>query len=130
MALILARHLSQQEQVGSRCGDLISPAQSRISANSTAFRFRRVEPVNAHRLESIRRVAWLLRAAQPDVLMPYTWLLNVVCGFVWKWAGAGLCVWNQRDEGLFLPYATWERWAVQRTPRFIANSACRGAVCD
>ena len=41
---------------------------------------------------------------------------------MWKWAGAGLCVWNQRDEGLFLPYATWERWAVQRTPRFIANS--------
>ena len=29
---------------------------------------------------------------------------------------------TQRDEGLFLPYATWERWAVQRTPRFIANS--------
>ena len=119
-ALILARHLSQQEQVGSRCGDLISPAQSPDICEQHGI--RRVEPVNAHRLESIRRVAWLLRAAQPDVLMLYTWLPNVVCGFVWKWAGAGLCVWKQRDEGLFLPYATWERWAVQRTPRFIANS--------
>src|SRR4029079_3720405 len=28
----------------------------------------------------------------------------------------------QRDEGLFLPQTTWERWAVQRTPRFISNS--------
>jgi glycosyltransferase involved in cell wall biosynthesis len=31
-------------------------------------------------------------------------------------------VWNQRDEGLFLPQTTWQRWAVQRTPRFISNS--------
>ena len=82
----------------------------------------RVEPLNASRLESIRRVAHLMREARPDVLLPYTWLPNAVCGFVWQSTGARLCVWNQRDEGLFLPKTTWERWAVQRTPRFISNS--------
>ena len=79
-------------------------------------------PCDTNRLESIRALAHFLREARPDVLLPYTWVPNVVCGFVWKSTGARLCVWNQRDEGLFFPKSTWERWAVQRTPRFISNS--------
>ena len=120
-ALILARHLSEHEKATVEVWGFNKSGPVADICEQHGIRWR-VEPVNAHRLESIRRVAWLLRAAKPDVLLPYTWLPNVVCGFVWKWAGARLCVWNQRDEGLFLPQTTWERWAVQRTPRFISNS--------
>lgn len=118
-ALILARHLSQRDKVEVWGFNKSGPVADACEEHGIRWR---VEPVNPQRLQSIQRVAWALRAASPDVLMPYTWLPNVVCGFVWKWVGARLCVWNQRDEGLFLPRTTWERWAVQRTPRFISNS--------
>lgn len=118
-ALILARYLAQQEKVEVWGFNKSGPVADICEENGIRWR---VEPVNPQRLQSIQRVAWVLRASRPDVLLPYTWLPNVVCGFVWKWAGARLCVWNQRDEGLFLPRTTWERWAVQRTPRFISNS--------
>ena len=121
-ALILARHLSRQEQAMVEVWGFnkSGPVAGICEEHGIPWR---VEPLDADRLESIRRVAWLLRAAQPDVLLPYTWVPNVVCGLVWKWAGARLCVWNQRDEGLFLPKTAWERWAAQRTPRFISNSS-------
>ena len=120
-ALILAQHLSRHEQAAVEVWGFNKSGPVADICEQYDIRWR-VEPLNANRLESIRRVAWLLRAARPDVLLPYTWLPNVVCGFVWKWTGARLCVWNQRDEGLFLPQMAWQRWAVQRTPRFIANS--------
>ncbi len=118
-ALILARHLSQREKVEVWGFNKSGPVADICEEYGIRWR---VEPVNPQRLQSIQRVASVLRASGPDVLLPYTWLPNVFCGFVWKWAGARLCVWNQRDEGLFLPQRTWERWAVQRTPRFISNS--------
>jgi glycosyltransferase involved in cell wall biosynthesis len=120
-ALILARHLAQQEQAAVEVWGFnkSGPVADICQQQGIAWR---VEPLDANRLESVQRVAWLLRGARPDVLLPYTWVPNVVCGLAWKSAGARLCVWNQRDEGLFLPKTTWERWAVQRTPRFISNS--------
>jgi glycosyltransferase involved in cell wall biosynthesis len=120
-ALMLARHLSGQEQATVEVWGFNKSGPVADICEQHGIRWR-VEPINANRLESIRRFARLLRAARPDALLPYTWLPNVVCGFVWKSTGARLCVWNQRDEGLFLPKTTWERWAVQRTPRFISNS--------
>ena len=118
-ALMLARHLSRQAEVEVWGFNKSGPVADICEQHGIRWR---VEPLNAGRLESIRRFAWLLRAASPDMLLPYTWLPNVVCGFVWKSTGARVCVWNQRDEGLFLPKKTWERWAVERTPRFISNS--------
>ena len=118
-ALILARYLAQREKVEVWGFNKSGPVADICEEHGIRWR---VEPVNPQRLQSIQRVAWVLRASGPDVLRPYTWLPNVVCGFMWKWVGAQACVWNQRDEGLFLPRTTWERWAVQRTPRFISNS--------
>ena len=120
-ALLLARHLSRHEQATVEVWGFNKSGPVAEICEQHDIRWR-VEPLNADRLQSVQRFAWLLRAARPDVLLPFTWRPNVVCGFVWKWAGARLCVWNQRDEGLFVPRTTWERWAVQRTPRFIANS--------
>ena len=64
----------------------------------------------------------MLRDAGPDILLPYTLLPNVVCGLVWQRTGARLCVWNQRDEGIFSLEQKWQQRAAQQTPRFIANS--------
>jgi glycosyltransferase involved in cell wall biosynthesis len=74
------------------------------------------------RLISLAKVAWMLREVCPDILLPYTLIPNVVCGLIWKWTGARLCVWNQRDAGIVRLNSRVERWAAQRTPQFISNS--------
>ncbi len=68
------------------------------------------------------RVAVLLRHCKPDLLLPYTFFPNIICGLVWRFTGAKLCVWNQRDEGFFLERAFWRSLAVHLTPYFISNS--------
>ena len=67
------------------------------------------------------RLVAALRRLRPDVLMPYYALPNLACGLTWRAAGARLCVWNQRDEGL-RAHQRLEAMAAQRTPCFIANS--------
>jgi glycosyltransferase involved in cell wall biosynthesis len=70
----------------------------------------------------LRNFSRLLRAARPDILLPYTLIPNVVCGLVWQRTGARLCVWNQRDEGIFTLNPKWQQRATQQTPQFISNS--------
>lgn len=74
------------------------------------------------RLRALSRFAAELGKLGPDILLPYYTLPNIACGLVWQRAGAGLCVWNQRDEGLLLTRTVWHRTAVKRTPLFIANA--------
>jgi glycosyltransferase involved in cell wall biosynthesis len=119
-ALILAKHLVERERArveiwGFNQSGPVAETCERLGLPS------RVVPYDSSP-SSFRRFAQQLRSARPDVLLPYTWMPNVVCGLVWRWTGARLCVWNQRDEGLFLPTTKCEWRAVQRTPRFIANS--------
>lgn len=71
---------------------------------------------------TLARFASLLRREKPDLLIPYTFLPNLVCGLAWRFAGARLCIWNQCDAGFFLERGGWHRLAVRLTPRFIANS--------
>ena len=73
-------------------------------------------------LKDLARLAWALRRARPDVLMPYITFQNVACGLIWRLTGAKLSVWNQREEGLIRLGASAENAAVARTPLFIANS--------
>jgi glycosyltransferase involved in cell wall biosynthesis len=49
------------------------------------------------RMLSLLRVAAALRRLKPDVLLAHTNLPNVVCGLIWRLAGARLAVWNQWD---------------------------------
>jgi glycosyltransferase involved in cell wall biosynthesis len=74
------------------------------------------------KLHSLARLAWALRRARPDVILPYTMRPNVLCGLLWRLAGARLCVWNQRDAGLQRMGPRLERHVVARVPRFVANS--------
>lgn len=71
------------------------------------------------------RLAAGLRRLRPDVLLPYYALPNLACGLIWRAAGAKLCVWNQRDEGI-RAHERLEAMAAHRVPCFIANSP--GAV--
>jgi len=71
--------------------------------------------------ELVNLILWL-RKEKTDILLPYTWLPNVVCGLVWKFTGAKLCIWNQRDEGCYLNTGFWHKTAVRLTPSFISNS--------
>lgn len=66
-------------------------------------------------------LARLLRQQRPDILLPYTSFPNVVCGLAWRWTGARVCIWNQRDAGRNLdsPAAPW---AIRNTPLFLSNS--------
>ena len=59
-----------------------------------------------------------IREAAPDVLLPYTWFPNVLCGLVWRFTGARVCVWNQRDSGVSLdPSRAAHRPTPQRRDR-------------
>ena len=114
-ALILARYLSEREQ-----------------ADVEIWGFNRSGPVadicEQHGIKwrvvpcELRKVARLLRHARPDILLPYTSIPNVVCGLVRQRTGARLCVWNQRDEGIFSLDAKWQHRAADRTLQFISNS--------
>src|SRR5206468_3348910 len=53
-------------------------------------------PGRFKRPKSLAAFARRLRQARPAVILPYMEMPNLVCGLVWRWTGARLCVWNQR----------------------------------
>ena len=125
-ALILAKHLFEQEQAAvevwgfNKSGPVAEICdQSGVSWRIVPFPFK---GGRVARSIALARVALSLRRARPDLLLPYTFVPNVVCGLVWRWAGVRACVWNQRDEGRMPFVANWARSAVRRTPMFISNS--------
>lgn len=74
------------------------------------------------RVRSLYRFNLVLKELQPDIILPYTYLPNVVCSLVWRFAGARLCVWNQRDEGRCLDRNIWHRLAIGLAPCRVSNS--------
>ncbi len=68
------------------------------------------------------RFARTLRRWRPEIVLPYTAFPNVICGLSWRVAGAGVCIWNQRDAGLGLTSPA-VGWAVRNTPLFLSNSS-------
>lgn len=83
----------------------------------------------AGRLRSLVRLARAVRALRPEVLLPYCTYPNTVCGLVWRYTGASLCVWNQLDV---LPFGRVGKRLAHRaagsTPLFVSNSQ-HGAEC-
>lgn len=66
-----------------------------------------------------------LKLIQPDLLLSYTWLPNVLCALVWRLTGVRQFVWNQRDDGWGLNQSLIHRLAVRLTPQMTSNS-CAG----
>jgi glycosyltransferase involved in cell wall biosynthesis len=124
--LLLARHLLREERALVEVWAFIGPGRAAELCDEWGIPWR-VVPVawgagRARRARALFRLAAALRRARPRVLLPYTVLPNVLCGLVWRWTGARLCVWNQRDEGRGLTGTRHERQALAGTPLFISNS--------
>ncbi|HEU4431869.1 MAG TPA: glycosyltransferase [Pyrinomonadaceae bacterium] len=125
-ALILARHLFEKEQAAVEVWGLNKSGPVTQMCDQIGVPWRIVPfPFKGGRVArsiALARIALSLRRARPDLLLPYTFVPNVLCGLVWRWVGARACVWNQRDEGRMPFFADWARAAVKRTPIFISNS--------
>lgn len=125
-ALLLARYLQHTQKAevqiwafGSK-GPLINICESygvfwyRIPIN---LKIRYVGPLSA-----LFILVWQLRHVRADIVLPYSSNCNVMCGLIWRWTGAKLCVWNQRNGGI-APVSSWvNRWAIRLIPWFISNS--------
>lgn len=121
-ALILAQHLVKHEQATVEVWGFNKPGPVARICDELGVPWRVVPFQSGSSPWSLRKLARTLREARPDILLPYTFVPNVVCAALWKWTGAQACVWNQRDEGITPFGANWERSAVQRAPMFISNS--------
>lgn len=124
-ALILAKYLSGHEQAHvevwgfNKSGPVAEIcAQHGLPTRVASFPFVENWP---SRRGALVEVCSGLRRAKPDLILPYTFGPNVVCGSVWKWTNASSCVWNQRDEGIVALDSPPVHWAAQATPRFISN---------
>lgn len=82
------------------------------------------------RVISLTKLALTLRRERPDIILSYTTIPNLACGIVWRYSGARLFVWNQRDEGLLLNKKWWHRLAVGRTLHFLCNSGAGRAFLE
>jgi len=71
---------------------------------------------------SMLRLLAALRQFRPDAILPYTLLPNVLCGCLWRMAGARTCIWNQRDVVDWHVGLTAERLALRQVPLFVSNS--------
>ena len=129
-ALILARYLSEHEQAVVQVWGFNKTGPVAAMCERHGLPWRVIQfPFTGPRLKQLRsliRVTSALRETKPDLLLPYTFGPNIVCGLIWRWTGARACVWNQRDEGIVLYGSAVARWAAKRTPQFISNSL-RGA---
>lgn len=125
-ALILAKHLVKHEQAAVEVWGFNKPGPVARTCDDLGVAWRVVpypfQSGSLARRFALLKLTRLLREARPDILLPYTFVPNVVCGAVWQSTGARACVWNQRDEGIAPFRASWERSAVRRTPLFISNS--------
>ena len=124
-ALILARYLSEHEQAivevwGFNKSGPVAEVCQQYGLPSRVIPYPFTES-RFSRLKALLRVGRALRRAKPDILLPYTFGPNVVCGLVWRWTGARACVWNQRDEGIVPFTSPSVRWAARQTPRFVSN---------
>lgn len=125
-ALLLARHLQEEKHAQVEFWGFRKPGRASELCDEYGIPWRIVPFRWAYskvkRIGHLTRFAYCLRLVQPDIVMPYTMLPNVVCGLTWRSSGAQVCVWNQRDEGRDRFQPTIERWAVRLTPWFISNS--------
>lgn len=124
--LLLARHLQRESGARVEVRGLQHPGALTRLCDELGIPWR-LESCpwpsgRAGKLRSLARLAWALRRARPDVILPYTMRPNVLCGLLWRVAGARFCVWNQRDAGLQRMGPRLERRAVARVPLVVANS--------
>ena len=122
-ALILAQHLAEHERAYVEVWGFNKAGPVAEICDQLGLPWELI-PLSFKRpyLWDLGQFAAMLRRARPDILLPYTFVPNVVCGLIWKQTAVGTCIWNQRDEGRMPIVAQMARVAVELTPMFIANS--------
>lgn len=128
-ALHLASYLQDQRRaqvdIVALFGGLGNQAVRRLCVERRLPCLRVSMPEHIHTSPSFRSLLQFAREIhflQPDILLPYTSMPNVLCGVTWRQSGAKTCLWNQRDHGLDLPSERWQRAALANTPWFLTNA--------
>lgn len=129
--LVLARHLAREEHAAVEVWGFSGPGRVAELCDEAGIPWH-VAPFQwggsrLNLLAQLLRLIRTLRRARPDVLLPYTLGPNVVCGALWRFSGARACIWQQRDAGIGCCPAHLQRYAIRRTPQFIANSTASAA---
>lgn len=125
-ALILAEHLAQDHGLAvtvaapGRDGAVVEQCAA------TGLPFHPLPLFESRRpavcLARMLCAALSLRRMRPDLLLPYTWTANVLCGLFRPVTGARWTLWNQRDEGLGRLVPSLERRAAAGCTAFATNS--------
>jgi len=126
-ALLFGRYLKNEHQADVRVwGTMGVPGSLATLCDDYHIPWRVVpfqwRESRAQNLTNLARFTRQLRRERPDVILPYFAPTNLLCNLIWRWTGAQLCVWNQRDLGLDRVRSRYEPRAVRQTPWFIANS--------
>jgi glycosyltransferase involved in cell wall biosynthesis len=124
-ALLLAQHLVRVQGAHVQVWSLSGTGRATKLCEEYGIPWRVVPLWSRNRVQlllSLLKFTWILRRIRPDVILPYTTFPNVICGLVWRWTGAQLCVWNQRDAGVERMSEKLEHWAVSQIPWFVSNS--------
>jgi glycosyltransferase involved in cell wall biosynthesis len=124
-ALLFARYLKREQGAAVQVWGT-APGRAALLCDEYDIPWQIVPcPWGGRRFELLRNLARFgrkLRSARPDITLPYMEAPNLVCGLLWRWSGARLCVWNQRDDGSSRMQTRYAPLAIRLMPRFIANS--------
>lgn len=74
-------------------------------------------------LKNCLKLLLVLRKKSPEVIVPFTYGPNLLCGLVWRFTGARACFWNQRDEGRRIRGSILEKFAIKYASKLISNSS-------
>jgi glycosyltransferase involved in cell wall biosynthesis len=125
-ALLLARYLIQAHHADVRILGFGEPGKVADLCDAADIPWHSLEadwpPNRFGRVRSAIQFGLSLRQYKPDILLPYCWFPNMLCGLSWRLSGARLCVWNQRDEGRHFKGTRLGYLSAKLTPRFISNS--------
>lgn len=125
-ALLLARYLLQVRHAHVHVLGFGRPGKVAGLCDAVGITWHSLEadwpPNRLGRIRAAIQFGISLRQYRPDVLLPYCWFPNMICGLSWRLTGARQCVWNQRDIGLHYKGTRLERLSARFTPAFISNS--------
>ncbi len=100
------------------------PLAARLETQGVEWELRlgTLEHGGAAKLAALLGLLRRLRRLAPDAILSFNDFPNKVCGALWPWSKAGVCVWNQRDEGREVTGGFLERRALRQVGVFTANS--------
>jgi glycosyltransferase involved in cell wall biosynthesis len=125
-ALLLARYLIHEHYADVRVLGFGKPGKVAELCDAVGIPWHSLDadwpPNRLGRVRAAIQFGLSLRQYKPDILLPYCWFPNMICGLSWRLSGARLCVWNQRDEGRHFSGTRLGRLSAKLMPKFISNS--------